>query len=200
MQKRDSRNSNDSRERRGRRPRRDRRPKKVDDLDQRVIQVARVARVVAGGRRFRFRAAVVVGNRKGKVGFGLGKGSEVSGAVAKAAAAARKNLITIPLVEGTLPHDVTAKEGAAVILLKRARKGTGIVAGGAVRPMMELAGVRDVVSKSLGSSNAVNSARATHKALLSLRTAATVAANRRMDAKVFDRKPRTQAAPAAQSE
>jgi small subunit ribosomal protein S5 len=138
-------------------------------FDERVVHVDRIARVVKGGRRFRFRALVVVGDHKNRVGIGISKGADVSAAVTKANEAARKHLITVPIYKGTLPHDAEVKFSGAHILLKPARPGTGLIAGGVVRTILEVAGVGNALSKSLGSSNKTNTAYATIKALQSIK-------------------------------
>ncbi|MCK9378714.1 MAG: 30S ribosomal protein S5 [Candidatus Moranbacteria bacterium] len=148
----------------GRKPRREK-----PEFEQKLLDLARVTRVVKGGRRFRFRATLVIGDRKGRVGVGVAKGSDVSDAIAKALNDAKKEIINVQLVGGTLPHDVFFKQGSAKVLLKPASKGRGVVAGGAVRAVMELAGVSDVVSKSLGTSNKLNVARAAIEALKQLK-------------------------------
>lgn len=130
-------------------------------FDERVLHVDRVARVVKGGRRFRFRALVVVGDRKGKVGIGSSKGADVTAAVTKAVEVAKKSMITVPLHNGTLPHEQEAKVSGAHILIKPARPGTGLIAGGVVRTILEVGGVHNILSKSLGSSNKTNTAYAT---------------------------------------
>lgn len=135
------------------------------EYDQKLLDLARVTRVVKGGRRFRFRATLVIGNRKGRVGVGMGKGGDVSDAIRKATDDAKKHLITVPIIENTIAHDIFHKKGSAKIILKPAPKGRGIVAGGAVRAVVELSGIKDIVSKSLGTSNKVNVARATAEAL-----------------------------------
>jgi small subunit ribosomal protein S5 len=139
--------------------------------DERTLHIDRVARVVKGGRRFRFRALVTVGDHKGKVGIGIAKGSDVTAAVTKANEIAAKNMITVPMYKETLPHDVEAKVSGARILLKPASAGTGIIAGGVIRSILEVAGVSNVLSKSLGSSNKANTAYATIAALQSLKPA-----------------------------
>lgn len=138
------------------------------EFDQKLLDLARVTRVVKGGRRFRFRATLVIGNRKGKVGVGVGKGPDVSEAIRKAFEDAKKNMITVPMKEHTIPHDVYYKLGSAKVLLKPAAPGKGIIAGGAIRAVVDFAGIKDVVSKSLGSSNKLNVARATVAAFASL--------------------------------
>ncbi len=139
------------------------------DYEEKNIEISRVTRVTKGGKRMRFRALSVIGNRKGRVGYGLAKGLDVASATSKATTKARKALITVPLANDTLPHPITAKFAAATVLLKPAPKGTGIKAGGAVRIVLELAGVPNVVSKILGSGSKINNVRATFKALRELR-------------------------------
>lgn len=139
------------------------------DYEEKNIEIARVTRVTKGGKRMRFRALTVIGNRKGRVGYGLAKGVDVAGATSKAITQARKALLTVPLVNETIPHAVEAKFGAAKVLLKPAPKGAGIKAGGAVRSVLELAGIPNVVSKILGSPNKVNNVKATFAALKKLR-------------------------------
>jgi small subunit ribosomal protein S5 len=152
--------------------RRSRRPEQVPEekpFDERVLHIDRVARVVKGGRRFRFRALVVVGDRKHRVGIGTAKGADVTTAVAKATDVAKKNMITISLDKnGTLHHEAQAKVGGANILIKPASSGTGLIAGGVVRTILEVAGVSNVLSKSLGSTNKTNTAYATIAALDSI--------------------------------
>lgn len=139
------------------------------EFDQKLLDLARVTRVVKGGRRFRFRATLVIGNRKGKVGVGVAKGADVSSAIEKAYNSAKKNLIDVKMDGNTIPHDVLKKLKSAKILLRPAFKGKGIIAGGSVRAVIELAGIKDIVSKSLGSSNKINVARATIAALQEMR-------------------------------
>lgn len=138
------------------------------EYDQKLLDLARVTRVVKGGRRFRFRATLVIGNRKGRVGVGIGKGGDVSDAIKKAFDDAKKHLTQVPIKKNTIPHDVYHKKGSARIILKPAPEGRGIVAGGAVRAVVEFSGIKDIVSKSLGSSNKINVARATVEALSNL--------------------------------
>ena len=136
------------------------------DLEDKVIEIRRVTKVVKGGRQFRFAATVVVGNKKGLVGLGTGKAHEMPDAVKKATQAATKNVVKIDLIDNrTISHDITVKEGAVRVMLKPAKEGTGVKAGGPVRDVLELAGVKDVLSKSLGSSTKINAARATLRAL-----------------------------------
>jgi small subunit ribosomal protein S5 len=139
--------------------------REVSQYDERVVAVDRVARVVKGGRRFRFRALVVVGDRKSKVGVGSAKGADVTAAVAKATDIAKKNFITVSLHNDTLPHEQMARVGGANILIKPASPGTGLIAGGVVRVILEVAGVKNALSKSLGSNNKTNIAYATIEAL-----------------------------------
>ncbi len=139
------------------------------EYDEKNVEVARVTRVTKGGKRMRFRALTVIGNRKGRVGFGLAKGVDVALATGKATTQARKALLTVPMIYETIPHPVEAKFAAARVLLKPAPKGTGIKAGGAVRIVLELAGVPNVVSKILGSSSKINNVKATFAALKKLR-------------------------------
>lgn len=137
-------------------------------FDERIIHVNRVARVVKGGRRFRFQALVVVGDRKHKVGVGVSKGADVTAAVTKATEVAKKHMMTVNLYKGTIPHEAIGKVGGAKILIKPAAQGTGLIAGGVVRTVLEVAGVSNVLSKSLGSTNKINTAYATLAALDSL--------------------------------
>jgi small subunit ribosomal protein S5 len=139
------------------------------EYEQKLLDLARVTRVVKGGRRFRFRATLVIGNRKGKVGVGVAKGADVSMAMQKSFNDAKKNMIDVNVSTNTIPHDIFQKLGSAKILLKPASEGRGIIAGGAVRAVIDLSGIRDIVSKSMGTSNKLNVARATIEALKSLK-------------------------------
>ncbi|NCU41347.1 MAG: 30S ribosomal protein S5 [Candidatus Moranbacteria bacterium] len=135
------------------------------EFEQKLLDLRRVTRVVKGGRRFRFRATVVIGDRRGKVGVGVSKGVDVTDAIAKAYAGAKKTLIQVPIFNGTIPHDIQVKLGSAKVLLKPASKGRGLIAGGAVRVVVDFAGINDITAKSLGTSNKLNVARATLLAL-----------------------------------
>jgi small subunit ribosomal protein S5 len=140
------------------------------EFDQKVVEVKRVTRVVAGGKRMRFRALVVIGDHKGKVGMGLRKGADVSESVNKAVNQAKKNMITLPLVNDTIPHELNIKYKSGKLMLKPARPGTGVIAGGAVRSVMELAGVKNIVSKMLGSNNKVNNVKAVFAAFAKMKS------------------------------
>ncbi len=140
-----------------------------DEFEEIIVNIGRVTKVVKGGRRFRFNALVVIGNKKGLVGVGLGKAKEVPDAIRKAVDDAFKNIVEINYKGSTIPHDVEAKYNASKILLKPASEGTGIIAGGATRPVIELAGIKDILTKSLGSNNPANVVRATIKALTMLK-------------------------------
>lgn len=148
------------------------------ELKDRLVAINRVTKVTKGGRTFSFSAIVVVGNEDGIVGWGLGKASEVTTAIAKGIEAAKKNLVKIPVINGTIPHEQLAKFGGARVFLKPASNGTGVVAGGAMRAVLESVGVKDILAKSKGSSNPHNLVKATFNALLELRDAYTVAEHR----------------------
>ncbi|KKR08542.1 MAG: 30S ribosomal protein S5 [Parcubacteria group bacterium GW2011_GWC2_39_14] len=144
--------------------------KEPQEFEQKIVDLARVTRVMAGGKRMRFRACVALGDKKGRVGFGLAKGADVTIAVTKAVNKAKKDLIQIPIINETIPHQIVFKKGAALILLKPAPKGTGIKAGGAMRIVLELAGVPNVVGKILGTNNKVSNVKALIEALTSFKT------------------------------
>ncbi len=162
------------------RPPRDRAPREEDTggFSERVVYTRRIAKVVKGGRRLRFNAMVVVGDGQGNVGAGLGKALVIPDAVRKGNAVARREMVTIPLRGSTIPQQITVKKGATIVLIKPAREGTGVIAAGAMRAILELGGVRDVVGKSLGSRNPINIVYATMEALRQLRDPATELAKR----------------------
>lgn len=140
-----------------------------EEFEQKMIDIARVTRVMAGGKRMRFRACVAIGNKKGRVAIGLAKGADVTGAVTKAVNKAKKDFIDIPIINETIPHEVYQKVGAAKILFKPAKKGRGIIAGGAVRILLELSGIKNITCKILGTGNKVNNVKCTIEALKNLK-------------------------------
>ncbi len=158
--------------------RRKKREEVGDGLEERTIFIRRVAKVVKGGRRFNFSAMLVVGDRQGKVGVGMGKATDVQQALQKAGKQARKNMLTVPRLGTSIPHDIIGKFGAAKVMLRPAAPGTGIIAGTTVRSVVELAGIRDILTKCYGSRNPLNTVRATLQALLALKEPGKVAAQR----------------------
>jgi small subunit ribosomal protein S5 len=145
------------------------------EFEQKIVEIKRVTRVVAGGKRMRFRALVVIGDRKGRVGMGLRKGTDVSEAVNKAVNAAKKTMVTVKIVNDTIPHQIKFKYKSSVVFLKPAQPGTGVIAGGAIRQVLDLVGIKNVLSKMLGSSNKVNNVMATYLALTKLRSKEEIA-------------------------
>lgn len=150
-----------------------------EELNERVVSVNRVAKVVKGGKHLRFRALVAVGDGNGRVGIGIGKANEVAQAIQKAGTVARKNMVTISLAGTTIPHEIMVKYGAADVLLKPAKPGAGVIAGGSMRAVIEVAGVKDILAKSLGTSNSINVVKATMIALSRLREPEKVLAERK---------------------
>ncbi len=175
------------------------------EFSEKVVHLNRVSKVVKGGRRFSFSALVVVGDNNGRVGAGLGKAGEVPEAIRKAVESAKKHLVTVPMVGSTIPHEIRMKKGAAKVMLKPAAPGTGIRSGGAMRAVVELSGVKDMITKSLGTNNPVNTVRATLAALAALQTAESIGLNRGRSTEEMSRLSRrgpkpVEAAPAAVAE
>jgi small subunit ribosomal protein S5 len=158
--------------------RRRNREEEVEELDERVVHIARTAKVIKGGRRFAFRAVVVVGDNKGSVGVGVGKAREVPDAIRKGVDRAKRNMKQVPMLGTTIPHEITMRYSAARVMLRPASPGTGVIAGGGVRAVVEAAGIRDILTKSMGSANILNVVTATFKALQQLQEPAEVARRR----------------------
>ena len=154
---------------------RKRKNEEVEELDERVVDIARVAKVIKGGRRFAFRTTIVVGDNKGRIGIGIGKARAVPDSIRKASERARRNMVTVSIFNQTIPYEITARYGGAKVFLKPASPGTGILAGGGVRAVLEVAGVHNILSKSQGSSNTLNVAMATLEALKQLRSPEMIA-------------------------
>lgn len=150
-------------------------PRVEKEFEERVVTINRVTKVVKGGRKFRFAALVVIGDKKGRVGFGTGKANEVPDAIRKASEAAKRNVINVPIIHGTIPHEISGVYGSGNVFLRPASEGTGIIAGGPVRAVVELAGYSDIISKSIGSRTPINMVRATVEGLKLLKTAQQVA-------------------------
>lgn len=160
----------------------------VKEFEEKIIALDRVTRVVKGGRRFRFRATVVVGDGKARVGVGVGKGRDVQTSIAKAVQKAKRSLVTVNLADNTIPHEIEVRFGGARVFMKPARAGTGVIAGGAVRSVVEAVGIRDLLTKSLGSSNKINNAYATTLALSKLQNLPTRSTNKKSTAPADDSK------------
>jgi len=158
------------------------------EFEQKVVEISRVTRVVAGGKRMRFRALVVIGDKKGRVGMSLKKGADVSEAVKKASGDAKKELISVPMVRGTIPHQIKGKYKASVVMLKPAPPGTGVIAGGPIRPVVEVAGISNIVCKMMGSASKINNVKATLKALAGLRQPKAGRGERKSDNKIVEKK------------
>jgi len=158
---------------------------KDSEFKEKVVQIRRVTKVVKGGKKMGFRAVVVVGDMKSRVGLGVGKAAEVSSAIRKGVEAAKKSLFDVPLISGTIPHDVAGKFSASQVILRSAPRGTGVIAGGSVRTILELSGLKNIVAKSIGSPNAINVARATLDALSLLKRIEVVTMQRGKQPKVI---------------
>lgn len=154
------------------------------EFKEKVVNIARVTKVVKGGKKMGFRAVVVIGDMKSKVGLGVGKAAEVSAAIRKGVEAAKKSMIEVPLIAGAIPHDINGKFSASSVVLRPAPKGTGVIAGGAVRTILELGGLKNIVAKSIGSPNPINVARATLQALGALKTVEMITKERGKEPKV----------------
>lgn len=172
---RDNAGRNNRNPRRGPRRNRRQRPQVQKEFEERVVSINRVTKVVKGGRKMRFAALVVIGDKKGRVGFGTGKANEVPDAIRKASENAKRNLINVPIIHGTLPHEMTGTYGSGQVFLRPAAEGTGIIAGGPVRAVVELAGYTDILSKNIGSRTKINMVRATMEALKQMTTVEKVA-------------------------
>ena len=163
---------------RTKKPRGEKAPREAEEFEKRMVDIRSVQKTVKGGRILSFSALCVVGDKKGRVGIGTGKAREATNAIEKGFSAAKKNMITVSMAENTIPHAITMKYGACTVRLMPAKQGTGVIAGGAARPVLELAGIKDITSKNQGSSNKINTVRATFEALKALRTKEQVAALR----------------------
>ena len=155
-----------------------RKEKEKDEFEQKIVDLARVTRVMAGGKRLRFRACMIIGDRKGRVGLGIAKGADVAIAIGKAIAKAKKNIVYVPIIDGTIPHQVEIKNKASRLLIKPGRKGSGLKAGGVLRIVLELAGIHDIVAKIMGTNNKINNAQTALIALTSFKAEAVAVAKK----------------------
>ncbi len=163
----------------GRKPGRfKRKEKEQDEFEQKIVDLARVTRVMAGGKRLRFRACMIIGDRKGRVGLGIAKGADVAIAIGKAISKAKKNIVYVPIIDGTVPHEVEIKNKASRLLIKPGRKGSGLKAGGVLRIVLELAGINDIVAKIMGTNNKINNAQTALMALTSFKPEAVAKAKK----------------------